>query len=68
MAERPQPVSEAELEVLKALWERGPGTVRELREALGPQGRGWAYTTVQTLLQRLEAKGCVHSARGGAAR
>ena len=67
MAERPQPVSEAELEVLKALWERGPGTVRELREALGRQGRAWAYTTVQTLLQRLEAKGHVRSERGGPA-
>jgi predicted transcriptional regulator len=64
VAERPQPVSEAELEVLKALWERGPGTVRELRESLGRQGRDWAYTTVQTLLQRLEAKGHVRSEKG----
>ena len=67
MAERPQPVSEAELEVLKALWERGPGTVRELREALAARGRDWAYTTVQTLLQRLEAKGHARSERGGPA-
>jgi predicted transcriptional regulator len=67
VAERPQPVSEAELEVLKALWECGPGTVRALKEALGRQGRGWAYTTVQTLLQRLEAKGHVRSDKGGPA-
>ena len=65
MAGRQQPVSEAELDVLKALWERGPGTVRELREALGR--RGWAYTTVQTLLQRLEAKGHVRSDKSGTA-
>jgi predicted transcriptional regulator len=65
VAGRQQPVSEAELEVLKALWERGPGTVRELREALGQ--RGWAYTTVQTLLQRLEAKGHVRSDKSGPA-
>jgi predicted transcriptional regulator len=65
VAGRQPPVSEAELEVLKALWERGPGTVRELREALGQ--RGWAYTTVQTLLQRLETKGHVRSDKSGPA-
>jgi predicted transcriptional regulator len=58
-------VSDAELGVLKALWERGPATVRDLRAHLGTQGRQWAYTTVQTLLQRLEAKGCVSCERGG---
>ena len=58
-------VSEAELEVLKALWEaEGPATVRQLRARLAGQGRRWAYTTVQTLLQRLEAKGCVRCDRG----
>ena len=67
MAERPQPVSEAELEVLKALWEQGPCTVRAVNAALHGQGRRWAYTTVQTLLQRLEAKGHVRSERGGPA-
>ena len=58
-------VSDAELGVLKALWERGPATVRDLRAHLEAQGRRWAYTTVQTLLQRLEAKGCVSCERGG---
>jgi predicted transcriptional regulator len=60
-------VSDAELEVLKALWERGPATVRDLRGHLGEQGRRWAYTTVQTLLDRLEAKGCVRRERGSGA-
>jgi predicted transcriptional regulator len=61
-------VSEAELEVLKALWEHGPGTVRALQKVLHERGaRAWAYTTVQTLLQRLEAKGHVRSERGGPA-
>lgn len=60
-------VSEAELEVLKVLWEHGPGTVREVNRVLHGQGRRWAYTTVQTLLQRLEAKECVRSTRGGPA-
>ena len=52
-------LSEAELAALRVLWERGPATVREVNDALAGQGRTWAYTTVQTLLQRLRAKGCV---------
>jgi predicted transcriptional regulator len=53
------PLSEAESEVLKALWDHGPGTVRQINELLDRRGRRWAYTTVQTLLQRLEDKACV---------
>jgi predicted transcriptional regulator len=60
-------VSEAELDVLKVLWERSSGTVREINAILSQQGRRWAYTTVQTLLQRLEAKGHVQSDKSGAA-
>jgi predicted transcriptional regulator len=67
LEERSSPVSEAELEVLKVLWEQGPSTVRAVNEVLRRQGRRWAYTTVQTLLQRLEAKGCVRCGRGGPA-
>ena len=52
-------VSRSELEVLKALWTRGASTVREVWDSL-PEDR-WVYTTVQTLLQRLEAKGFVAS-------
>jgi BlaI family penicillinase repressor len=58
-----QPPQGAELEVLKALWDQGPGTVRELNSALQTRGYHWAYTTVQTMLQRLEGKGYVHSAK-----
>jgi predicted transcriptional regulator len=68
--ERQCSIGEAELEVLKVLWEHGPGTVREINARLGPRGRQWAYTTVQTMLHRLQAKGCVRSGRadrGGAA-
>jgi predicted transcriptional regulator len=57
VAEIPPPPQGAELEVLKALWEHGPGTVREVNDALRGQGHSWAYTTVQTMLNRLEAKG-----------
>jgi predicted transcriptional regulator len=60
MANQPG-LSDAEREVLRVLWERGPGTVREIREALGGRGRTWAYTTVATLLQRLQSKQYVAS-------
>jgi BlaI family transcriptional regulator, penicillinase repressor len=60
-------LSEAEMEVLKALWDRGPGTVRQINEVLNGRGRRWAYTTVLTLLQRLQAKGCVASEPRGVA-
>ena len=60
-------ISEAELEVLKVLWEQGPGTVREINTTLHHQGRRWAYSTVQTLLQRLESKGHVRSDKTGPA-
>ena len=67
MEERPMSVSESELEVLKALWEAGPQTVRAVNAALRQHGRRWAYTTVQTLLQRLESKGFVACERSGQA-
>ena len=60
MVEPSKPISDAELEVLKQLWDSPDGaTVRSLHEALRAAGRDWAYTTVQTLLQRLEEKGCI---------
>ncbi|MDR3618917.1 MAG: BlaI/MecI/CopY family transcriptional regulator [Paludisphaera borealis] len=49
-------LSDAEREVLRVLWDQGPGTVREIKDALTGRGRGWAYTTVSTLLQRLATK------------
>jgi BlaI family transcriptional regulator, penicillinase repressor len=64
MADRPG-LSEAEMEVLKALWAHGPGTVRRINEVL--VGRRWAYTTVLTLLQRLLAKGYAASEASGVA-
>ena len=65
MEPKNQPVSEAELAVLKVLWDLSRGTVREVRDILLGQGRDWAYTTVQTLLNRLEAKGHVRVERSG---
>jgi BlaI family transcriptional regulator, penicillinase repressor len=50
-------LSDAEREALRALWDHGPATVRQLLELLGRRGRRWAYSTVATLLRRLAAKG-----------
>lgn len=47
-----------ELEVMQALWELGSGSVREIQEQL-PEKKRPAYTTVQTIVRRLEEKGAV---------
>jgi predicted transcriptional regulator len=60
-------VSDAELEVLKVLWDRGLGTVREVEAQLRRRKRRWAYNTVLTLLSRLREKGYVASDKSGAA-
>ena len=48
----------AEWEVMKVLWESGPLAARDVFAAL-PEGHGWAYKTVKTLLSRLVAKEAV---------
>jgi predicted transcriptional regulator len=67
MAARQPPISETEMDVLKVLWEHGPATVRAVNAVLRRRGRRYAYTTVLTLLQRLQAKGHVTSDKGGVA-
>lgn len=64
MADRRPTISDTELDVLKVLWERPSGTVREILTDLREQGKQWAYTTVQTLLHRLEEKEYVVCDRG----
>jgi predicted transcriptional regulator len=61
MSGRQYDLGEAELEVLKTLWDHGAVTVRDVLAHLHKQGRHVAYTTVQTLLTRLEQKGYVRS-------
>ncbi len=56
MPQRQYDLGSSELEVLKALWDEGPATVREVLNLLHHRGRRVAYTTVQTLLTRLEQK------------
>jgi BlaI family penicillinase repressor len=59
-------VTEAELSLLHALWDAGPATIRQLVERVYGQDGSSVYATVQKLLDRLEAKGCVRRDRGGA--
>ena len=60
-------ISDAELEVLKVLWDAGPSTVRDVATVLRRQRRRLAYNTVLTLLSRLREKGYVASDRRGPA-
>ena len=61
MAKRPLSIPDSELEVLKVLWDKGQGTVREVLETLKAAGRDWSYATVATLLDRLLAKEMVEN-------
>lgn len=51
-------LSKAETRVLEQFWELGTSSVREILESLPGEERV-AYTTVQTLVYRLEQKGAV---------
>lgn len=48
--------TDAELAILRVLWEQGPSTVREVAEEMGRES---AYTTVLKLLQIMTDKGLV---------
>jgi BlaI family penicillinase repressor len=50
------PPTEAELEILRVLWARGPSTVREVYEALAPT-KGIGYTTVLKQMRVMLHKG-----------
>ena len=65
MGTRDYDLPDAELAVLQALWEQGPATIRQLTDQLYPKGTEAHYATVQKLLDRLEAKGCVARDRSG---
>jgi predicted transcriptional regulator len=59
MSRPPQDVTDAELAVLEVLWERGPSSRRQVADVLYPGGQPAHYTTVQKLIERLQAKGHV---------
>jgi BlaI family transcriptional regulator, penicillinase repressor len=51
-------LSRLELRVMETLWSKGPSSIRELQEAF-PETQRPAYTTVQTVVYRLEWKRAV---------
>jgi BlaI family penicillinase repressor len=55
-------LTKLELEIMNVLWRIGEASVREVQEGLASNKRA-AYTTVQTIIQRLEQKGAVKRTR-----
>jgi BlaI family penicillinase repressor len=51
-------LTKLEMRIMEALWTRGASSIREIQEAL-PEAKRPAYTTVQTMVYRLEAKKAV---------
>jgi BlaI family transcriptional regulator, penicillinase repressor len=51
-------LSKLEFQVMQALWNRGQLSIREIQEEI-PARKTPAYTTVQTTVYRMEAKGVV---------
>jgi BlaI family transcriptional regulator, penicillinase repressor len=65
MAPGPINVTDAELSILEFLWEREPATISDITVAIYRKKTTSRYATVQKLLERLEAKGCVTRDRSG---
>src|SRR5215475_1184050 len=61
----PKP-TEAELELLRVLWEKGPTTVRDVHDAINVQ-RPVVYTSVLKILQIMTEKGLVEREESGKA-
>ncbi|MGD2131639.1 MAG: BlaI/MecI/CopY family transcriptional regulator [Maricaulaceae bacterium] len=62
MADKDVRLTEVQLAVMRALWEAGKASTSEVYERAG-KPRRLAYTTVATLLARLEKRGLVKSAK-----
>lgn len=58
-------ISDAELEVMEALWgNNAPLTATDVAERI-PADRGWSLATVKTMLSRLSAKGAIRYTEEG---
>ena len=55
--DREPTLPDSELEVMRMLWKFQKATARQVWTNLTEEGSKWTYATVNTLLQRLEAKG-----------
>lgn len=56
-------VTDGELSILQVLWERGEATSREITAAVHEEVTDPKMASVQKLIERLEAKGCVERDR-----
>ena len=67
MVDAPPPIPELERLVMEEIWTQGEATVRSVRDALNAEAGQpeRAYTTVLTILQRLDAKALVVRSRDG---
>lgn len=52
-------LGERELDIMQALWKLKTATVADVQKNLHEQNKKLAYTTIQTMLNRLETKGFV---------
>lgn len=57
-----QKLSKLELTIMETLWTHGVCSIREIHDAFPKRGRP-AYTTVQTMVYRLEAKEMLRRAK-----
>ncbi len=57
-------LTEAEWQIMKALWANWPATTRQISERL-PDEVNWAYTTIKTMLTRLANKKVVKETKKG---
>ena len=57
-------LTEAEWQIMNALWQGHPATARQITTRL-PPGVSWAYTTVKTMLTRLTEKNAVRERKQG---
>lgn len=62
----PPPLHELEAEVMEAVWERREASVREVMEAVNAGAdKERAYTTIMTIMGRLDGKGLLERRREG---
>lgn len=55
-------LTKLELQIMEALWTRGNASIREVQESFPEKNRP-AYTTIQTMVYRLEGKKAVRRVR-----
>ncbi|MGA9574509.1 MAG: BlaI/MecI/CopY family transcriptional regulator [Lysobacterales bacterium] len=58
-------LSKTQLSVMRALWEKGESDTQMVCDALSTKTKTPAYTTVSTLLKRLERRGLITHSRVG---